>query len=88
MIYKFYGRPINWERWGFSIAVVSYECPKCGAPKEHYCSSPSGKKVWPPHVNRCKLLTEEEIERTKIKCITGIDLIMEIYQDYKNKDKK
>lgn len=67
MSYKYYGRPTNWERWGFSIAVVNHECPKYGAPKEHCCSTPSGRKAWPPHTERCMLLTSEEIEQTKGK---------------------
>jgi len=65
MVYKHYGKPENWDKWGFSIAVVNYKCPKCGAPKEYCCATPSGKQTWPPHNERCMLLTPEEIEQTR-----------------------
>jgi hypothetical protein len=64
--YEYYGKPENWDKWGFSIAVVNYNCPKCLAPKEHCCVTPSGKKAWPPHNQRCMLLTPEEINQTRI----------------------
>jgi len=42
----------GWSGWLYSIAVVEEDCPRCGAPKEHYCATPRGKKVWPPHGER------------------------------------
>ena len=60
-----YGKPKNWDKLSFSIAVVNHECPICGAPKEYYCVSPEGKKIWPIHNERSLLLTPDEIEQAK-----------------------
>lgn len=65
MNYPYYGRPTNWNRWGFAIATVNHECPKCGAPKEYYCISPKGRKAKEPHTERYCLLTNEEREWMK-----------------------
>lgn len=38
--------------WSFSDAVRQRKCPKCGSDPGYYCQTPTGRKAWPPHVER------------------------------------
>jgi len=36
----------------YARAAQETECPKCGAKAGYYCSTPKGRTVWPPHLDR------------------------------------
>ena len=38
--------------WWFTDAVRQVACPKCGQPAGHHCTTPKGRKAWPPHGER------------------------------------
>jgi protein-arginine kinase activator protein McsA len=42
--------------WQYTDAVLLTKCPKCNAEKEHYCESPSWRKIWAPHSERLSLV--------------------------------
>lgn len=59
-MYTFYIKPLTWYNDLRSIAMINHTCPKCDAPKEHYCVTSSGKRRSEPHVERYTVLTLEE----------------------------
>jgi hypothetical protein len=46
--------------WLNTDAVNQIKCPHCGAEPEHFCVSPSGKKVLTPHTERTSALVAKE----------------------------
>ena len=54
--YRKYKHSFLWSKWLTTSAIVQKKCPKCGAPEGFYCSMPSGRKKWPPHVERMSLI--------------------------------
>jgi len=47
----------------FSSMIMNHDCPRCGAPKGHYCRYPSGRTKRDPHIEREP--SEEEVKRSK-----------------------
>lgn len=66
--------------WASHTARKNYKCPKCGAKKGAYCTTPSGRAVSGPggvHWHRVGLLTPAEQKLSEIKLQT----IDEVFKD-------
>lgn len=59
-----YGTPDGWQNSLFSVAVVGYKCPKCGAPTQYYCVNSSGQKTV-PHAKRVKLVDKKDLKELR-----------------------
>ena len=42
----------GWTGWVYTDATLLSTCPRCGAQKGHYCTTPKGSQKWPPHKDR------------------------------------
>ena len=50
------------EEDSYSIAIENYDCPICGAVKGYHCLTAKGRKKWPPHGPRLKLVEDNRKE--------------------------
>ena len=66
--------------WAFTDAVKQVDCPKCAVKAGAQCRTPKGRKAWPPHGERTKVLHEKFGTKawTRTGAISGADLIARI----------
>jgi hypothetical protein len=51
--------PLHYSGWGFTDAKNNMTCPKCDAQPGSDCQTPSGRRAWPPHIERTQALIDE-----------------------------